>query len=93
MKIQLFLLKPKKVIKNEEPSEEELGVPKPKNMKEEKEINGEIREKSPNLKNKFPDSGPDSNSKEAASEENSELEQVKLHFNMYSVSFDVDSGK
>ena len=75
MKIQLFLLKPKKVIKNEEPSEEELGVPKPKNMKEEKEINGEIREKSPNLKNKFPDSGPDSNSKEAASEENSELEQ------------------
>ena len=85
--------KTKKVIKNEEPSEEELGAPKPKNMKEEKEINGEIREKSPNLKNGFPDSRPDSNSKEAASEENSELEQVKLHCNMYSVSFDVDSGK
>ncbi|KAB0368347.1 hypothetical protein FD755_020113 [Muntiacus reevesi] len=34
------------------------------------EINGEIQEKSPNLKNGFPDSGPDSNSKEAASEEN-----------------------
>ena len=52
-----------------------MGAPKPKNMKEEKEINGEIREKSPNLKNGFPDSGPESNSKEAASEENSELEQ------------------
>ena len=45
-------------------------------MKEEKEINGEIREKSPNLKNRFPDSGPDSNSKQAANEENSELEQA-----------------
>ncbi|XP_052495541.1 nucleolar RNA helicase 2 [Budorcas taxicolor] len=65
----------KKAIKNEEPSEEELGAPKPKKMKKEKEINGEIQEKSPNLKNGFPDSGPDSNSKEAASEENSELEQ------------------
>ncbi|KAB0362514.1 hypothetical protein FD754_006670, partial [Muntiacus muntjak] len=32
-------------------------------------LNGEIQEKSPNLKNGFPDSGPDSNSKEAASEE------------------------
>ena len=85
--------KTKKAIKNEEPSEEELGAPKPKKMKKEKEINGEIQEKSPNLKNGFPDSGPDSNFKEAASEENSELEQVKLHFNMYSVSFDVDSGK
>ena len=53
-----------------------MGAPKPKNRKEEKEINGEIREKSPNLKNGFPDSGPDSDSKKAASEENnSELEQ------------------
>uniref|UniRef100_A0AC11DHE3 DExD-box helicase 21 n=1 Tax=Ovis aries TaxID=9940 RepID=A0AC11DHE3_SHEEP len=67
--------KTKKAIKNEEPSEEELGAPKPKKMKKEKEINGEIQEKSPNLKNGFPDSEPDSNSKEAASEENSELEQ------------------
>ena len=73
--------KTKKVVKNE-PSEEELGAPKPKKIKKEKEINGEIQEKSPNLKNGFPDSGPNSNSKEAASEENSELEQVKFHFNM-----------
>ena len=42
------------------------------------EINGEIQEKGPNLKNGFPDSGPDSNSKEAASEENSELEQEMM---------------
>ncbi|KAB0369271.1 hypothetical protein FD755_019276 [Muntiacus reevesi] len=49
-------LKTKKVIKNEEPCEEESGAPKPKKMKEEKERNG----------NGFPDSGPDSNSKEAA---------------------------
>ena len=47
-------------------------------MKEEKEINGEIWEKSPTLKNGFPDSGPDSNSKEAASEENSELDREWL---------------
>ncbi|KAB0341662.1 hypothetical protein FD754_018588 [Muntiacus muntjak] len=40
--------------------------------------NGEIQEKSPNLKNGFPDSGPDSNSKEAASEENSELEHEMM---------------
>ena len=71
-------LKTKTVIKNEEPSEEELGAPKPKKMKEEKEINGEIWEKSPNLKNGFPDSGSDSNSKEAASEENSELDREWL---------------
>ncbi|KAB0373792.1 hypothetical protein FD755_014048 [Muntiacus reevesi] len=32
-------------------------------------LNGEIQEKSPNLKNGFPDSGPDSNSKEVAGEE------------------------
>ena len=45
-------------------------------MRKEKEINGKTREKSPNLKNGFPDSGPDSDSKKAASEENnSELEQ------------------
>ena len=44
-------------------------------MKKEKEINVEIGEKSPNFKNEFPDSGPDSKSKESASEENSELEQ------------------
>ena len=69
-------LKTKKVIKNEEPCEEESGAPKPKKMKEEKEINGEIREKSPNLKNGFPNSGPNSNSKQAANEENSELEQA-----------------
>ena len=45
-------------------------------MKKEKEINGKTREKSSNLKNGFPDSGLDSDSKKAASEENnSELEQ------------------
>ena len=68
--------KTKKVIKNEEPSKEELGAPKPKKMRKEKEINGKTGEKSPNLKNGFPDSGPDSDSKKAASEENnSGLEQ------------------
>ncbi|XP_036684410.1 nucleolar RNA helicase 2 isoform X2 [Balaenoptera musculus] len=68
--------KTKKLIKNEEPSEDDLGAPKSKKMKKEKEMNGEIGEKSPNLKNGFPHSGPDSDSKEAASEEsNSELEQ------------------
>ncbi|NIG59467.1 nucleolar RNA helicase 2 [Pontoporia blainvillei] len=68
--------KTKKLIKNEEPSENDLGAPKSKKMKKEKEMNGEIGEKSPNLKNGFPHSGPDSDSKEAASEEsNSELEQ------------------
>ncbi|XP_054428663.1 nucleolar RNA helicase 2 [Pteronotus mesoamericanus] len=68
--------KTKKVKKNEEPSEEEVGAPKPKKMKKEKEMNGEIGEKSSKLKNGFSDSGPDSNSNEAASEEsNSELEQ------------------
>ena len=44
-----------------------MGAPKPKKMRKEKEINGKTGEKSPNLKNGFPDSGPDSNSKEAAS--------------------------
>lgn len=86
--------KTKKLIKNEEPSENDLGAPKSKKMKKEKEMNGEIGEKSPNLKNGFPHSGPDSDSKQAASEEsNSELEQVKWHFNMQNVSFDVVSGK
>lgn len=66
----------KKAIKNDEPSEEELSAPKPKKMKKEKEMNGELGEKSPKLKNGISHSGPDSNSKEAASEEsNSELEQ------------------
>ena len=55
-----------------------IGSPKSKKIKREKERNGEIGEKSPNLKNEFPDSGPDSNSKEVASEENnSELEQER----------------
>ena len=68
--------KTKKVKKNEEPSEEELGAPKPKKMKKEKEMNGEVGEQSSKLKNGFSFSGPDSNSNEAASEEsNSELEQ------------------
>lgn len=68
--------KTKKAIKNDEPSEEELSAPKPKKMKKEKEMNGELGEKSPKLKNGVSYSGPDSNAKEAASEEsNSELEQ------------------
>ncbi|KAF6317071.1 DExD-box helicase 21 [Rhinolophus ferrumequinum] len=68
--------KTKKAIKNDEPSEEEISAPKPKKMKKEKEMNGEIGEKSPKLKNGISHSGPDSNSKEATSEEsNSELEQ------------------
>lgn len=68
--------KTKKAIKNDEPSEEELSAPKPKKMKKVKEMNGELGEKSPKLKNGISHSGPDSNSKEAASEEsNSELEQ------------------
>lgn len=68
--------KTKKAIKNDEPSEEELSAPKPKKMKKEKEMNGELGEKSPKLKNGIAHSGPDFNAKEAASEEsNSELEQ------------------
>ena len=47
-------------------------------------LNGEIQEKNSNLKNGFPDTGPDSNSKEAASEENSEsmndMEQKRRSF-------------
>ncbi|XP_015417613.1 PREDICTED: nucleolar RNA helicase 2 isoform X2 [Myotis davidii] len=69
-------VKTKKVKKSEEPSEEEVAAPKPKKIKKGKEMNGEIGEKSPKLKNGFSHSGLDSNSNEAASEEsNSELEQ------------------
>ncbi|XP_048194863.1 nucleolar RNA helicase 2 [Perognathus longimembris pacificus] len=58
--------KTKKVQKSEEDSE----APKPKKMKK-KEVNGEIVEKNPKLKNGFSHSEPDSHS----SEENSETEQ------------------
>ena len=44
-------------------------------MKKEKEINEETGEKSHSFKNRFPVFGSDSKSKEATSEENSELEQ------------------
>ena len=44
-------------------------------MKKEKEINEETGEKNCSFKNRFPDFGSDSKSKEATSEENSELEQ------------------
>ncbi|CAD7666963.1 unnamed protein product [Nyctereutes procyonoides] len=68
--------KKKKVIKSEEPSEEEISVPKPKKMKKEKEMNEEIGEKSSKLKNGFPYSGLVSNTSETLGEEsNSELEQ------------------
>ncbi|XP_042552270.1 nucleolar RNA helicase 2 [Dipodomys spectabilis] len=63
--------KTKKVQKSEVASE----APKPKKMKKEKEVNGEIGEKSPKLKNGLSHSEPDSHSSEAASEENSETEQ------------------
>ncbi|KAM4852227.1 nucleolar RNA helicase 2 [Thomomys bottae] len=63
--------KTNKVQKNEEDSE----APKPKKMKKEKEVNGEIGEKSPKLKNGFSHSEPDSHSSDAASEESSETEQ------------------
>lgn len=67
--------KTKKVIKNEEPSED-VDAPKSKKMKKEKEVNGDIGEKSPKLKNGFSHSEPDSLSNEGASEEsNSEIEQ------------------
>ena len=75
--------KTKKVIKSEEPSEEEISAPKPKKMKKEKEMNGEIGEKSPKLKNGFSHSGLVSNTSETLGEESSsELEQVKLYFNV-----------
>ncbi|XP_006148996.1 nucleolar RNA helicase 2 isoform X2 [Tupaia chinensis] len=68
--------KTKKVIKSEEPPEEEIDAPKPKKLKKEAEVNGDIGEKSPKLKNGFAPSDPYSNSNEAASEEsNSEAEQ------------------
>ncbi|XP_003783808.1 nucleolar RNA helicase 2 [Otolemur garnettii] len=73
-----------KNVRSEEPSEVD-DAPKPKRMKKEKEVNGEIVAKTPELKNGFSHSEPDSNSVEAASEEsNSEIEQVKLHFNHFS---------
>ncbi|KAK2101114.1 Nucleolar RNA helicase 2 [Saguinus oedipus] len=76
MKRKLFLLKPKKVTKNEELSEKEIHASKPKKMKKEKEINGETAEKSPKLKNGFPHSESDCNPNEGANEEsNSEIEQ------------------
>lgn len=66
--------KPKKMKKQKEVNGE-IGEKSPK-LKKEKEMNGEMGEKSPKLKNGIFHSGPDSNSKEAASEEsNSELEQ------------------
>ncbi|KAM6184833.1 nucleolar RNA helicase 2 [Rhynchocyon petersi] len=66
----------KKAIKNEEPSEEEMGAPKPKKTKREKEMNGEIGEKKPKMKNGLPPPAPASNTNEATSEDsNNELEQ------------------
>ncbi|XP_075391101.1 nucleolar RNA helicase 2 isoform X2 [Tenrec ecaudatus] len=62
--------KTKKTKKNEEFAEEEVEAPKPKKIKE---VNGDIGEKRPQLKNGL---GPPSNGKESASEESSsELEQ------------------
>lgn len=71
-----------KKVKSEEPEEDEdTAAPKPKKMKKEKGMNGEIGEKSPKIKNGFAHPGSDSNSSVAASEEsNTELEQVKFHF-------------
>lgn len=61
------LLKTKK-IKNEQPSEEEAEVPKPKKMKKMKEANGD-REKSPKLKNGLSNYNLNSNSSEALGKE------------------------
>ncbi|XP_007938866.1 nucleolar RNA helicase 2 [Orycteropus afer afer] len=73
---QVVSPKIKGAIKSEEPSEDEVSAPKPKKMKKEKEMNGEMGEKKPKLKNGLPHSGSASNSNEATSEEmNSELEQ------------------
>lgn len=58
-----------KEVSLEEPSEEDADVPKPKKMKKGKEANGDIREKSPKLKNGF--SPSESNSSEATGEESS----------------------
>lgn len=66
--------KPKKMKKVKEMNGE-IGEKSPK-LKKEKEMNGEIGEKNPKLKNGISHCGPDSNSKETASEEsNTELEQ------------------
>lgn len=60
-----------KEIKTEEPSEEDADVPKPKKMKKGKEANGDVGEKSPNLKNGF--SHPESS--DATGEDSSETEK------------------
>ncbi|XP_016044076.1 nucleolar RNA helicase 2 [Erinaceus europaeus] len=70
-----------KKVKNAESSEsseeeEVIVAPNPKRMKKEKEVNGEIKGKAPQIKNGLSHSGPDTNSSGATSEEsNSELEQ------------------
>lgn len=63
-----------KEIKVEEPSEENADVPKPKKMKKGKETNGDIGEKSPNLKNGF----SHAESSDATGEDSSETEKVRL---------------
>ncbi|XP_049994033.1 nucleolar RNA helicase 2 [Alexandromys fortis] len=60
-----------KEIKAEEPSEEDADVPKPKKMKKGKEANGDIGEKSPNLKNGF----SHAESSDATGEDSSETEK------------------
>lgn len=60
-----------KEIKTEEPSEEDTDVPKPKKMKKGKEANGDIGEKSPNLKNGF----SRAESSDATGEDSSETEK------------------
>lgn len=60
-----------KEIKVEEPSEENADVPKPKKMKKGKETNGDIGEKSPNLKNGF----SHAESSDATGEDSSETEK------------------
>ncbi|KAH0517038.1 Nucleolar RNA helicase 2 [Microtus ochrogaster] len=60
-----------KEIKTEEPSEEDTDVPKPKKMKKGKEANGDIGEKSPNLKNGF----SHAESSDATGEDSSETEK------------------
>lgn len=60
-----------KEIKVEEPSEENADAPKPKKMKKGKETNGDIGEKSPNLKNGF----SHAESSDATGEDSSETEK------------------
>ncbi|KAM7323745.1 hypothetical protein ACRRTK_017851 [Alexandromys fortis] len=60
-----------KEIKAEELSEEDADVPKPKKMKKGKEANGDIGEKSPNLKNGF----SHAESSDATGEDSSETEK------------------